>query len=256
MANRPLSEARWMPASLGLGGLATALVLAELSIRLGWVNRFIVPLPSEVFVGFERIILEEDVMSRFLATAGEALAAAILVSLVGVALGAFLYGHRLLRRACESWVAGLAAAPLVLLYPLFLVIFGRNALTIVMIGFVSGLPPAILKTVEGFSGTRKVLLDVGRSFSLSPSQLFWKIRFPSALPVIFVGVRLGLMFSLINIVGVEFLINFGGLGQLVNELAERYDLAAMYAAICFVVLVSVCFFFASEKLERWLLRVS
>ena len=41
---------------------------------------------------------------------------------------------------------------------------------------------------------------------------------------------LGLLFALLNIVGVEFLINTGGLGQLVNELSERYDLAGMYAA--------------------------
>ena len=54
--------------------------------------------------------------------------------------------------------------------------------------------------------------------------------------------RLGLIFALINIVGVEFLINFGGLGQLINELAERYDLPGTYAAICFVILVSVVFF--------------
>ncbi len=256
MASRPVSEAKWMPMTLGLGGIASALALVELAIRLGWVSRFIVPLPSAVLLSFKRIIVEENVLSRFVSTAGEALAAALLVSLVGVALGAFLHGNRLLRHACESWVAGLAAAPLVLLYPLFLVIFGRNALTIIMIGFVSGLPPTILKTVEGFSATRKVLIEVGRSFSLSRSQQFWKIRFPSALPVIFVGVRLGLMFSLINIVGVEFLINFGGLGQLVNELAERYDLAATYAAICFVILVSVCFFIASERLERWLPRAS
>ena len=69
-----------------------------------------------------------------------------------------------------------------------------------------------------------VLINVGRSFKLTPSQLYWKILFPAALPTIFVGVRLGMIFALINIVGVEFLINFGGLGQLVNELAERYDL--------------------------------
>ena len=40
------------------------------------------------------------------------------------------------------------------------------------------------------------------------------------------------MFALINIVGTEFLINFGGLGQLIEDLAERYDLAGTYAAIC------------------------
>src|SRR5665647_2224913 len=80
-----------------------------------------------------------------------------------------------------------------------------------------------------------------------------KIR-PRRMPTIFVGIRLGLIFALINVVGVEFLINFGGLGQLINELAERYDLPGTYAAICFVVLVSVLFFMVLEKAERWLTR--
>jgi NitT/TauT family transport system permease protein len=93
---------------------------------------------------------------------------------------------------------------------------------------------------------------VGRSFNLTPSQQFWKILFPAALPTIFVGMRLGLIFALINIVGVEFLINFGGLGQLINELAERYDLPGTYAAILFVILISICVFFLTERLERWL----
>ena len=147
---------------------------------------------------------------------------------------------------------GLVSAPLVLMYPLFLVIFGRSALTIIMMGFVSALPPVILKTLEGLTGTRKVLINVGKSFKLTPSQLYWKILFPAALPSIFVGVRLGMIFALINIVGVEFLINFGGLGQLVNELAERYDLPGTYAAICFVILVSVVFFVVTEWVEKWL----
>jgi ABC-type nitrate/sulfonate/bicarbonate transport system permease component len=72
------------------------------------------------------------------------------------------------------------------------------------------------------------------------------------MPTIFTGLRLGLVFSLITIVGVEFLINFGGLGQLINDLAERYDLPGTYAAICFVVLVSVAFFEVLERIERWL----
>jgi NitT/TauT family transport system permease protein len=126
----------------------------------------------------------------------------------------------------------------------------------VMMGFTAGVAPTVLKTLEGLSGTRRVLVNVGRSFNLTPVQQFWKILFPSALPTIFVGLRLGLIFSLINIVGVEFLINFGGLGQLINELSERYDLAGTYAAICFVVLVSICVFVLMERLERWLRPVN
>jgi NitT/TauT family transport system permease protein len=242
----------YLPLATGLAALAAATALIELLIRLGVINRFIVPLPSEVMASFGRIIVEENVGSRFLLTAGEGLAACLMLTVVGVAAGVLLHRVRLVRLACETWIGAWASAPIVLLYPLFLVIFGRSARTIVMIAFVAALPPVILKTVEGLAGTRAVLIDVGRSLKLSPLQLYWKILFPAALPTIFVGVRLGMIFALINIVGVEYLINFGGLGQLTNELAERYDLAGTYAAIFFVILVSVGFFIVTERVERWL----
>jgi NitT/TauT family transport system permease protein len=241
-----------VPVLFGVASLLAALVLIEVLIRIGVINRFIVPYPSEIAASFQRIIVEEDVPGRFLLTAFEALAASLLLTVVGISIGVLLHRLKLLRLATETWIAAMASAPLVLVYPLFLVIFGRSALTIIMIAFVAALPPVVLKTLEGLSGTRAVLINVGRSFNLTPSQLYWKILFPAALPTIFVGVRLGMIFALINIVGVEFLINFGGLGQLVNDLAERYDLPGTYAAICFVILVSVVFFIVTERIERWL----
>lgn len=252
MSAHTLGNSKLLPAVTGIGSLVVFFSVLELLIRGGVINRFIVPPPSEIILSFERIIVEEDVFQRFLLTAGECLAASVMLTVVGVSLGVAMHRITLFRQACETWVAALASAPFVLMYPLFMVIFGRNALTIIMMGFVAALPPVILKTVEGIAGTRRVLLDVGRSFNLSPRQQFWKIQFPAALPTIFVGVRLGLIFALINVVGVEFLINFGGLGQLINELAERYDLGGTYAAICFVILVSVLFFMTLEKAERWL----
>ena len=246
------SRSRAAPLALGFGTLVIAILAVEVLIRIGVINRFIVPLPSQIALAFERVITEEDLGERFRLTFFEAFTAGVMITVVGVSLGILLYRVNLLRKATETWVAAMASAPTVLMYPLFLVIFGRNAWTIIMMGFVAGLPPVILKTVEGLSGTRRVLINVGRSLKLSGPQLFLKILFPAALPTIFVGVRLGLIFTLINVVGVEFLINFGGLGQLINDLAERYDLPGTYAAICFVILVSVCFFVLTERLERWL----
>ena len=195
---------------------------------------------------------QQTVVERFWQTTQEVLWASLMLAAVGIPLGVLLYRVRILRLACETWVAALAAAPIVLTYPLFLVIFGRSATTIVMIGFAAGVAPVILKTIEGLVSTRKVLIDVGRSFRLSASQQFWKILLPAALPSVFVGMKLGLIFAMINIVGIEFLINFGGLGHLINDLAERYDLPGTYGAICFVVLTSVVFFDVTERLERWL----
>jgi NitT/TauT family transport system permease protein len=245
-------RSRAAPLALGLGTLIVGILAVEVLIRIGVINRFIVPLPSQIAPAFERVITEEDIVERFRLTFFEALTAGVMITVVGVAIGILLYRVNLLRRATETWVAAMASAPTVLMYPLFLVIFGRNAWTIIMMGFVAGLPPVILKTIEGLSGTRRVLINVGRSLKLTGPQLFIKILFPAALPTIFVGVRLGLIFTLINVVGVEFLINFGGLGQLINDLAERYDLPGTYAAICFVILVSVCFFVLTEWIERWL----
>jgi NitT/TauT family transport system permease protein len=256
MSTATVAREKFGPAALGLLALVAAIALAEILIRAGAINRYIVPMPSQIAASFGRVITEEDILARFRLTFLEALTAGAMITIVGVLIGLLLYRVALLRQATETWVAALASAPTVLMYPLFLVIFGRSAWTIIMMGFVSGLPPVILKTIEGLSGTRRVLINVGRSFKLSPTQLFLKILLPAALPTIFVGVRLGLIFTLINVVGVEFLINFGGLGQLINDLAERYDLPGTYAAISFVILVSVVFFIITERIERWLRRVS
>jgi len=243
-----------LPALTGLVSLIGFFLILELLVQTGVLNRYIVPPPSEIIGSFGRVIVEEQVFSRFLLTSTECLTAGVMITVVGVASGVAMHRFKLLQMACETWVAAMASAPIVLCYPLFLVIFGRSAWTMIIMGFISGLPPVILKTVEGMAGTREVLINVGKSFNLTPSQQFWKILFPASLPTIFVGIRLGLIFALINVVGTEFLINFGGLGQLINDLAEKYDLPGTYAAVCFVILVSVLFFMALEKAERWLIR--
>ena len=204
------------------------------------------PLPSQILRAIPRIVVEENVLHRFWQTTQEMLWASLLLAAVGIALGALLHRFRILRLACETWVGALAAAPIVLMYPLFLVIFGRSATTIVMIGFAAGLAPVILKTLEGLVGNapradrrRAQLQAHAHRSSSGRSCCPPRCRRSSS------GLRLGLIFAMINIVGVEFLINFGGLGQLINELAERYDLPGTYGAICFVILASVVFFDAA-----------
>jgi NitT/TauT family transport system permease protein len=241
-----------LPTLAGLAAVALVLAALEALIHADVVSRFVISPPSEVLADLAVLVREEDLIGHFLQTFGETFAAAALAALVGVPAGLALYRFRLLRDACEAWVAGLASAPLVLLYPLFLVLFGRSVLTIVAMSFITGLPPVILKTREGLSGISAVLLNVGRSFNLTPGQQFWKIMFPAAAPAIFTGIRLGLVVALINVVGVEFLIRFGGLGALIADLADRFDLPGMYGAIGFVTLASAGFFLGLERVERWL----
>jgi NitT/TauT family transport system permease protein len=147
-----VTASRLAPKITGALTVVAFLAVLEAVIRLGWLNRYIVPPPSEVMSSFYRVITEEHVVTRFFFTAAECLATGIMLTVFGILGGVILQRYELLRQATETWVAALAAAPVVLAYPLFMVIFGRNSLTIIMIGFVAALPPVILKTIEGIAG--------------------------------------------------------------------------------------------------------
>ena len=246
-----LSSAAPLLGVLVIAGMVAAL---QWAVNAGVVDEYTVPRPTDIAAALPRLLAEEHVASRFLVTAAETFAAGALATLAGTALGAALYRWPRMRRSFEPWVAVLAAAPLVLAYPLFLVLFGRSSATVVVIAFASALPPVVLQTAAGFSAVRPVLLAVGRSFGLGRAGEFRHVLLPAALPSVFTGLRLALMFGLINVVGVEFLINLGGLGALINDLSERYDLPGTWAAIGFVVLVSVFFFIVLDGGERWLRR--
>src|SRR2546430_14569806 len=104
----PLTKSRWFPLVLGLGSFVLFIVAVELLICAGAINRFIVPMPSEIIRAFPRIVTEEHVLLRFRDTAIEALAASVLVALFGVAGGGLLYQFRPLRHAVGTWGAAMA----------------------------------------------------------------------------------------------------------------------------------------------------
>jgi ABC-type nitrate/sulfonate/bicarbonate transport system permease component len=246
---------RALPALTGLATIAVLLAIWQGLEMLGLLNPLVAPAPSDIAASFPQLITDEGLIQRFLQTFTEALVSAGIAVIVGTAIGWWLHAKRWAGLAFESWVASFAAAPLVLLYPLFLVFFGRNMGTIIVMSFLTALPSIVLKTKEGLDAIRRVLVDVGRSFRLTPAQLFWKIMLPAAVPTLCTGIRLGLVYALISVVAIEFLINFGGLGELIDDLAQRWEIPMMYGAISFVVLTSICFFYLTERLERWLRRV-
>ena len=243
-----------LPASLvRLLVIACGVALWEAAARFGWINAFTAPAPSAIFNGFGKILSEGGLGYAMGVTFLTAFGAAACGTFFGVAIGYALHVWKAAGAAYTAWVAAAASAPLVLLYPLFLVIVGRNMWTTLVMGAIGCIPPIALKTKEGLDGVKPVLLNVGRTFNLTPRQQFSMIMFPAALPSIFTGIRIGLLFAILNVIGIEFLISVGGLGQLIATLGDRFDYPQMYAGIFFVILVSVAFFWMTERLEQWLL---
>jgi ABC-type nitrate/sulfonate/bicarbonate transport system permease component len=236
----------------GLAGVAAVAAVLEATIRAGWISPLIVAPPSSFAGAFTKLWAEGFVLEPFLLTIGQAFAATAAAALVGIPWGFWLWRRPVLGRAYEPWIGAAFAAPTILLFPLVLVIFGRGYAATIFVGALAAAIPVVLKTREAFLGVPKVLLDVGRSLHLSQAALVRRIAFPAAVPAIFTGLRLGLIYALVNIIGMEFLIDFGGLGRIVSEMYFRYEIPGMYAAILLIVAVSWLFLAALARLETWL----
>jgi NitT/TauT family transport system permease protein len=240
------------PAVAGLLGLIALLAILQGLIMIGWIPKVVVARPTDALAAIPELYSKGNLAGNFGITFAMTFAATILSVLVGIPFGVLMYRKRLIGDAYEGWLAAAFAAPMVLLYPLFLVVFGRTYLTVVLMAFIPASIPITIQTRQGLLAVSRTLVNVGRSFSLSPGDMFWKIMFPAAVPTIFNGIRLGIMYALVNVVAIEYLTDFGGLGRIVSDLYFRYEIPATYAAIGFVILASVLFYWALGKVERWL----
>ena len=247
---RPLKRFVKSPALAGLVGLFVVAGLFEVGVATKVLSPLVFARPTQAIAAVKTLQTDEGLTPAFLITLGETLAATVLAILVGMPGGYLLYRRRTLGEAYEGWLAAMFAAPIVLLYPLFLVIVGRGYVSVILMGFIPAAIPILLKTREGLLTVSRTLLDVGRSFRLSGRDMFWKVMFPASVPSMFTGIRLGIMYALVNIVAIEYLVDFGGLGRIVSDMYFRFEVPGTYASILFVVIVSVVFNWGFGWIER------
>jgi NitT/TauT family transport system permease protein len=230
--------------------VVAALLLLEALTRSGLVSTAIVARPSDAIADLFMLQRKVDFFGAFGTTASVTLAALALELLVAIPFGHFLFRHRTFGLAYTGWLTALFAAPIFLLYPLFLVIFGRNVITLIIMGFIPGVIPLVIHVQQGFLGVPRTLINVGDSFDLTRAAIFWKIMVPAAAPTIFTGFRLSLMYTLINVVAIEYLVDIGGLGRIVADRYFRFDISGTYAAIIAVMAISIFFNWLIGAVER------
>ena len=234
----------------GIVTISAGLGVVEILVQSGLVSKLIIAAPSRVLSG----LLEWDNLIELLhamrLTASLIAAALIIEVLVALPFGYFLFRFPNFGKAYEGWLAALFAAPIFLLYPLFMVIFGRNVLTLIVMGFAAGVVPVIVYVRLAFMTVPPTLIRVGRSYGLAEAQIFRMIMIPSGAPTIFTGIRLGLIYTMINIIAIEYLVDFGGLGKLVSDRYFQFNIEGTYTAIVAVTIVTVIFNIIVRRLEK------
>ncbi len=146
------------------------------------------------------------------------------------------------------------AAPLAALIPLIVFAYGIGLTAKTLVVCIMAMPVIALNSFAAVRHTPKSLVEMGQSFLASQRQVITRIILPAASPVIFAGLRLGCAAGFIGSILAELLITPTGIGDLITYNRSIAEYPKMYAAILSIMIFSVLFIEALERVEVTLFR--
>ncbi|MGH3319041.1 MAG: ABC transporter permease [Streptosporangiaceae bacterium] len=228
--------------------------LVEVCVRVGLINPLFVSAPSAALGEAVRGLAGGALVLPLLVTLYESAIAFAAAAVVGLIVGYLLWRSATLTRAYEPLVGALFASPIILLYPIYLVLFGRTSVAISAQAATLGVLPVILYTRQGLAGVPDPLIKTAIVHRLSRSRALRYVLIPAAAPTIFTGLRLAVTYVLISVVAMEYLAQIGGLGKVINQSYLRFDMVRVYAAMAVVIVVTALLMAVTTWIERAVTR--
>ena len=188
-------------------------------------------LAEAVLVSFRRVFLGFS----------SAFVLAFLLGIVGVMLPG-------LRPYYMSFVDFVRHVPPLSLIPLLILWAGIGETPKVIVILLATFGPMLLNIDAGLGGCDKKLIEVGRILGFTKQQLFWRIMLPSAWPHIFVGMRVGLGYSLRAIIGAEMVAASSGLGYMILDAQTMSRTDKAIVGIIAIGVLGLCLDFVLGKL--------
>jgi NitT/TauT family transport system permease protein len=226
------------------------LILAtwQLAVQFGRIPAYILPPPLATLA-----TLADGTYHWFantMTTAAEVYGGYLLGVTTAVALALlFSWTPSLERMAMPAFVS-FNMIPKVALGPLMIVWFKYGVGPNMLIAFSICFFPVLLTTLRGLREVEPDLLDLVHSLKGSRWQLFIKIQFPSALPYLLSGMKVGAILAVAGAIVGEFLGSERGLGYLMMQVQVSLDTPAMFMALLLITLVGMSLYGLVMLLER------
>jgi NitT/TauT family transport system permease protein len=248
-------ERRWLSVRgklLALASVVVGFVLWELLGRLLVRNSLFLATPLQAFAALADMWASGELQRHSWVSAEEFIYGFVIASVAGVAIGLAIASSRAMADILNPWVAGLYATPIIALAPLMILWFGIGVVSkvAVVVGLV--VFPVIVNTEAGIRSTEHELIEVARSLCASRWQIFTKISLPSALPFILAGLRLGVGRGLIGVVVGELFGARAGLGYLIVQTSEAFNMPKMFACVLVFAVAGIVLTLGFQAFERWL----
>lgn len=136
------------------------------------------------------------------------------------------------------------------LMPVFILVLGIGEASKIAITFYAAVFFLLINTIVGVKSVDPLLLKAARSMGTSDLDLFRKVIFPSAIPSIVAGARLGVKSSLFSVIAAEMLAAQSGIGYLIQHAQLMLETPDMYAGIITLTIVGLLVNYGLVWIER------
>lgn len=239
-------ELRPLPVKL----VTFVIVLGGWEILGRYVNPLFLSSPSAIVLAFVDLLRSGELPAAILTSLlGFVLGVAAAI-VVGIALGVAMGRIRLVEYVLEPYVNALYSTPSIALIPLFILWFGVGLFSKIVIIFILSVFLVVINTFTGVRNLSQSVFDVGRAFSASERQIFWKIVLPAALPFIMTGLRLAVGRAILAMIVAEFFTAISGLGGMIVKYANFFQTPKLFVPIIVVSLMGVCAVEIVKRVER------
>lgn len=243
---------RLRQASYPVGAAIIALLLWEAGVRLFQVPRYILPPPTSIVT--EGIKHASYIKPHFGITLYEASFGLVAAIVIAIPLGLLFSYSAFLRRAFYPLIVFVDEVPKIAFAPLLVTWFGFGLEPKIILTFIVCFFPVFLNSMAGFSAIGEDYINLGRSAGAREWEMFWKIRFQSAMPYVFVGLKMAAASAMTGAVVAEFLAADRGLGLYLQKALSQLNMALGLATIATMWIIGLSFFYGMTLIESWAIR--
>jgi NitT/TauT family transport system permease protein len=250
MKPAPLSPA--LAAALPVFGAASLLIAWQYLIPWLGVPTYIVPTPTAILGVFQKSF--PLLLANLTPTLIEAAAGFVIGNLAAVLLAVLFIHSRLLQATYFPVVLFFNTIPILALSPIIIVIFGLGMTPKIVIAAVICFFPTLVNMIRGLDSASANEHELFRVLSATRWEVFWRLRLPRALPMLFSSLRIASATAVIGAIVGEWIGSDKGLGALIIQATFNYQSDRLYAAIVLSSALSIALFAVVVLIEKRAIR--
>ncbi len=234
--------------------IAVLLGALEVLVRIGRIDALTMQAPHKMLLDLYAMLASGKLNKAIDKTMGNAGFAFVIAVSLGVISGLMIHRMRRVRETLDPLFATYYAIPVFAFYPLLILLLGLGDAPQIFIGVMLGFVAVVVNTLNGLDRVPRVLLKTARVNGMNGLETALKITLPSAAPYILTGAKFAVAYSLIGVIGAEFIMSTGGMGYEISFAYNNFDNATMYPLIIMILVASISINMVISRWEKSLLK--